>query len=193
MDTQKNIRAFLAIEPSEDILQAVSRLQENLKKEIKGKISWTRSQSNHITLKFFGNIDQDDVKNICAIMKKQVASVPTLSLNVEKIGVFPDARRPRVLWLGTTGDVEKLAVLQNQLEKDFEGIGFPRENRPFRAHLTLGRIKIPQEMTGISESLSKYSDFTIGEFCCKELVLFQSKLMPQGAVYTKLEKFSFSG
>jgi len=193
VDTQKNIRAFLAIEPSEDILQAVSRLQENLKKEIKGKISWTRSQSNHITLKFFGNIDQDDVKNICAIMKKQVASVPTLSLNVEKIGVFPDARRPRVLWLGTTGDVEKLAVLQNQLEKDFEGIGFPRENRPFRAHLTLGRIKIPQEMTGISESLSKYSDFTIGEFCCKELVLFQSKLMPQGAVYTKLEKFSFSG
>jgi 2'-5' RNA ligase len=141
VDTQKNIRAFLAIEPTEDVLQTVSRLQENLKKEIKGKISWTRSQGNHITLKFFGNIDQDDVKNICAIMKKQVASVPTLSLNVEKIGVFPDARRPRVLWLGTTGDIEKLAALQTQMEREFEGIGFPRETRPFRAHLTLGRIK----------------------------------------------------
>ncbi len=70
MDGQKNIRAFLAVEPTEDVLQAVSRLQENLKKEIKGKIRWTRPQGNHITLKFFGNIDQDDVKNICAIIKK---------------------------------------------------------------------------------------------------------------------------
>jgi len=193
MDTQKNIRAFLAIEPTEDILQAVSRLQENLKKEIKGKISWTRAQGNHITLKFFGNIDQDDVKNICAIMKKQVASVPTLSLNIEKIGAFPDARRPRVLWLGTTGDIEKLAALQTQVERDFEGIGFPRENRPFRAHLTLGRIKIPQEIMGISEALDKYNDFVVGKFNCSEIILFQSKLTSQGAIYTKLEKFYFSG
>ena len=193
MDGQKNIRAFLAIEPTEDVLQAVSRLQENLKKEIKGKISWTRPQGNHITLKFFGNIDQDDVKNICAIIKKQIASVPTLSLNVEKIGAFPDARRPRVLWLGTTGDIDKLAALQTQVERDFEGIGFPRENRPFHAHLTLGRIKIPQEITGIKEVMDKYKDFAAGGFNCKELVLFQSKLTPQGAVYTKLGKFYFSG
>lgn len=193
MDTQKNIRAFLAIEPPEEVLQAVDLLQEKLKKEIKGKISWTKSQGNHITLKFFGNIDQDDVKNICAIVEKQVALVPSLSLAIEKLGVFPDARRPRILWLGTTGDVEKLTALQIRMESDFEGIGFPRENRPFRVHLTLGRIKIPQETTGISESLNKYSDYTIGEFACKELVLFQSKLIPQGAVYTKLRKFYFSG
>lgn len=193
MDAQKNIRAFLAIEPPEDVLQAVDLLQEKLKKEIKGKISWTRSQGNHITLKFFGNIDKDDIKSICAVVGKQVALVPPLSLTIEKLGVFPDARRPRVLWLGTTGDVEKLAALQIRLESDFEGIGFERENRPFRAHLTLGRIKIPQEITGISESLNKYNDFTAGEFSCKELILFQSKLTPQGVIYTKLEKFSLSG
>jgi 2'-5' RNA ligase len=193
VDTQKNIRAFLAIEPSEDILQAVSGLQEKLKYEITGKISWTRPQGNHITLKFFGNIDQGDIKNICTAVEKQVASVPPLSLTIEKLGVFPDAQRPRVLWLGATGDVEKLAALQIRMEKDFEGIGFPRENRPFRTHLTLGRIKIPQEIAGISETLKKYNDFTVGEFSCRELVLFQSKLTPQGAVYTKLKKFNFSG
>ncbi len=148
MEKEKKIRAFLAIEPGDDVLEAVSRLQENLKKEIKGKISWTRPQGNHITLKFFGYIDQDDVKNICAIMKKQVASVPTLSLTIEKLGVFPGARRPRVLWLGTAGDTEKLTALQTTSDMDFEGIGFPRENRPFRAHLTLGRIKIPPELVG---------------------------------------------
>lgn len=192
-DFEKNIRAFLAIEPSEDILQAVSNLQEKLKFEITGKISWTRPQGNHITLKFFGNIDKDDIKNICAVVEKQVVLVPTLSLTIEKMGVFPDARRPRVLWLGATGDVEKLAALQIRMEGDFEGIGIPRENHHFRTHLTLGRIKIPREVTGISEMLNKYSAFTVGEFSCRELILFQSKLMPQGAIYTKLEKFSFSG
>ena len=193
MDAQKNIRAFLAIEPPEDVLQAVDLLQEKLKKEIKGKISWTRSQSNHITLKFFGNIDKDDIKNICTVVEKQVALLPPLSLTIEKLGVFPDARRPRVLWLGATGDVEKLTALQIKMESDFEGIGFPRENRPFRTHLTLGRIKIPQEITGIIETLNKYSDFTAAEFSCKEIILFQSKLTKQGAIYTKLGKFNFSG
>ncbi|OGP90478.1 MAG: 2'-5' RNA ligase [Deltaproteobacteria bacterium RBG_19FT_COMBO_43_11] len=193
MDAQKNIRAFLAIEPPGDILQAVSGLQEKLKQEITGKISWTRPQGNHITLKFFGNIDKDDIKNICAVVEKQIALVPPLSLIIEKMGVFPDARRPRVLWLGSTGDVAKLTTLQLGMESDFEGIGFERGNRPFRAHLTLGRIKIPREITGISEALNKYGDFTVGEFSCKELILFQSKLMPQGAVYTELRKFNFSG
>jgi 2'-5' RNA ligase len=193
VDTQKNVRAFLAIEPPEDVLLGVDLLQEKLKNEIKGKISWTRAQGNHITLKFFGNIDKDDIKNICAIVRKQVASVSPLSLTIEKMGVFPDIRKPRVLWLGATGDVERLAALQIRMENDFDGIGFPRGNRHFRVHLTLGRIKITQGVTGINESLSKYSDFTVGEFSCKELILFQSKLMPQGAVYTKLEKFSFSG
>ncbi len=99
MDGQKNIRAFLAVEPTEDVLQAVSRLQENLKKEIKGKISWTRPQGNHITLKFFGNIDQDDVKNICAIIKNQIASVPTLSLNVETdFSTFKDRVGTEAIW-----------------------------------------------------------------------------------------------
>src|SRR4030042_188904 len=193
MDAQKNIRAFLAIEPPEEVLQAVDLLQEKLKKDIKGKISWTRAQGNHITLKFFGNIDKDDIKNICAVVEKQIALVPPLSLIIEKMGVFPDARRPRVLWLGSTGDVAKLTTLQLGMESDFEGIGFERGNRPFRAHLTLGRIKIPREITGISEALNKYGDFTVGEFSCKELILFQSKLMPQGAVYTELRKFNFSG
>jgi 2'-5' RNA ligase len=190
---EKNIRAFLAIEPPENILQEVSRLQEKLKEEIKGKISWTKPQGNHMTLKFFGDIDQNAVKNICSVVDKQIALVQPISLKIEKIGVFPDARRPRVLWLGATGGVEKLASLQAQLEGDFETLGFPRENRPFRAHLTLGRVKIPQEVTGISEVLHKYNDFTAGEFSGTELILFQSKLTPQGAIYSMLEKFSFSG
>ena len=188
-DSEKNIRAFLAIDPPEDILQAMSRLQEKLKREIGGRISWTKPQGQHLTLKFFGDISTEDVKNICSAVQNRVTSEPSLNLKVEKLGVFPDARRPRVIWCGVTGDVEKLSVLQKQLDSDFAAISFPMEDRPFRAHLTLGRIKDSHGLTGISEALTKNSAFAAGEFNCTELILFQSKLSPKGAVYTKLAEF----
>jgi 2'-5' RNA ligase len=191
-DSEKNIRAFLAIEAQEDILQAMSRLQEKLKREISGRISWTKPQGQHLTLKFFGDISTEDVKNICSAVQNRVTSEPSLNLKIEKLGVFPGARRPLVIWCGVTGDVENLSVLQRKLDSDFSGIGFPSENRPFRAHLTLGRIRDPSGLTGISEALTKYSAFAAGEFNCKELILFQSRLSPQGAIYTKLVEFALS-
>jgi 2'-5' RNA ligase len=192
-DSEKNIRAFLAIDPPEDILQAMSRLQEKLKREISWRISWTKPQGQHLTLKFFGDISTEDVKNICSAVQNRITSEPSLNFKIEKLGVFPGARRPLVIWCGVTGDVENLSVLQRKLDSDFAGIGFPSENRPFRAHLTLGRIKDPSGLTGISEALTKYNAFAAGEFSCKELILFQSRLTPQGAIYTKLAEFALSG
>ncbi|HPD56574.1 MAG TPA: RNA 2',3'-cyclic phosphodiesterase [Smithellaceae bacterium] len=188
---EKNIRAFLAIEPPAAILDAVGTLQEKLKKEIAGKVNWTKAQGNHLTLKFFGNISQNDVKNICAAAEKQIALIPPLSLKIEKTGCFPGGKNPRVLWLGVTGDTEKLAALQARLEEGFENIGFAREGRNFRPHLTLGRIKDPRQAKGAGEALRKYEDYCAGAFICNEMFLFQSRLNPQGAIYTKLEKFSF--
>ncbi len=192
-DSEKNIRAFLAIEPTENILQKISGMQEKLKREISGRLSWTRPQGQHLTLKFFGDISQDDVKNICIAVKNRTVAEPPLNLKIEKIGVFPDARRPRVLWCGVTGDVEKLINLQKKLDSDFAAIGFPAEDRSFKAHLTLARIKDPRDITGMSEALKKHNSFTAGEFTADKLYLFQSNLSPQGAVYTKLAEFELGG
>jgi RNA 2',3'-cyclic 3'-phosphodiesterase len=192
-NSEKNIRAFLAIEMPEDILRKISGLQEKLKREISGRISWTRPHGQHLTLKFFGDISTEDVKNICATVEQHTALEASLNLNIEKLGVFPDARRPRVLWCGTTGDVERLSALQKKMDVDLAKTGFPAQDRSFQAHLTLARIKDPRELTGISEALTKYGSFTAGGFVCRNLALFQSNLSAQGAVYTKLEMFSFSG
>jgi RNA 2',3'-cyclic 3'-phosphodiesterase len=189
-DNEKNIRAFLAIEPPEDILQKMSDLQEKLKREISGRISWTRPQGQHLTLKFFGDISRDDVKNICAAVQKRTVSEAKLNMKVETLGVFPDARRPRVLWCGVTGDVEKLATLQKKLDSDLADIGFPSEERTFRAHLTLARIKDSRDITGMNEALKIFDTFTAGNFIGDKLFLFQSKLSAQGAVYTKLAEFA---
>lgn len=192
-DNEKNIRTFLAIEPSEDILQKISGLQEKLRREISDRISWTKPEGQHLTLKFFGDISRNDVKNICSAVQKRVVAQQKLNLKVEKLGVFPDARRPRVLWCGVTGEVEKLITLQKKLDSDFVAMGFPAEDRPFRAHLTLGRIKASHDLTGIHTALTRHGTFAAGEFICRELLLFQSNLSPQGAVYTKLAEFALGG
>ena len=192
MDTEKNIRAFLAIEPPEEVRAAVERLQEKLKREISGAISWTRPQGNHLTLTFFGDIGQNDVSNICAAVEKRLTAVPPLSLAVETLGVFPDARKPRVLWSGITKDLDQLKALQGLLTADFEGLGFAKEHRPFRAHLTLARIKAPRAISGIDAALNKHNGFSAGEFQCRELILFQSTLTPQGAIHTRLKTFPLS-
>jgi len=194
MSTEKNIRAFLAIEPSELVLQAVAREQEKLKREISGQVSWTKPSGQHLTLKFFDDISQTDVDNISAVMENRTASASPISLIVEKLGVFPDIRKPRVLWSGITGDVGKLMTLQSGLDIDFEVLGFQSENRPFRAHLTLARLKTFQAVGGsINAVLGRHDHFSAGEFICRELILFQSKLTPQGATYTKLAVFPLKG
>ena len=193
MSEEKNIRAFLAIEPPEEILAAIARLQEKLKREISGSVSWTRPQGNHLTLKFFGNIDDTDVQNICDAVKMQAAGTPPLLLKIEKMGAFPDLRRPRVLWTGTSGDVAQLTPLQKKLDASFAQLGFPREERLFRAHLTLARIKDSRTAAGIGEAIKKHSDFTAGEFRAAELIFFQSRLTPQGAIYSKLATIPLSG
>jgi 2'-5' RNA ligase len=192
-DDEKNIRAFLAIEPPEDILQKISSLQEKLRREISGRLSWTRPQGQHLTLKYFGDISKEAVKNICAAVQMRVVTEQKLNLKIEKLGVFPDARRPRVLWCGVTGDAERLVNLQKKLDSDFAAIGFPAEDRSFKAHLTLARIKDSRDITGMNEALKKHDSFTAGEFTADELYLLQSNLSPQGAVYTKLAEFALGG
>jgi RNA 2',3'-cyclic 3'-phosphodiesterase len=190
---EKNIRAFLAIEPPEDILQAMSRLHEKLNRQVSGRISWTRPEGWHLTLKFFGDVSMEDVEKISSAVQNRVASGLSLNLKLEKLGVFPDARRPRVLWCGTAGDVSQLSVLQKQLDTDFDALGFPNEDRPFRAHVTLARMKDPRGVTGLGEALAKHGAFAAGEFICRELILFQSQLTPRGAIYTRLAVFPLNG
>lgn len=189
MSSVENIRAFLAIEPPDNVLRTVCRLQEKLQTEIGGRVSWTKPSGQHLTLKFFGDISVEDVDQISHAVQNRVSPGWSLRLQIAKLGVFTDIRKPRVLWCGIEGDVAGLAALHKQLDNDFKGIGFPPEDRPFRAHLTLARIKDSHSLTRLDEALKKHAAFCAGDFTVRELVLFQSKLTPHGAVYTRLTEF----
>ncbi|MBN1381242.1 MAG: RNA 2',3'-cyclic phosphodiesterase [Deltaproteobacteria bacterium] len=191
VNNKAKVRAFLAVDPPEAVRQGIAAVQNRLKKQLGASVRWVRPEGIHLTLKFFGDIALTDVETISATVREQIRGQGPLMLHVKKIGVFPNERRPRVIWLGIGGDVSLLVALQKKIDKALENFGFPRENRSFSPHLTLGRVKSPQGLNGLGKLIEE-SDDSAGEFSAAELILFKSDLRPDGAVYTKLEVFPFS-
>jgi len=190
---ERTIRAFLALDPPEEILREIGRVQDRLRKLIHGDLRWVRPEGIHLTLKFFGDVPENAVADISAVAGPAAAAVGPFELAIGGTGVFPDPSRPRVVWLGMNGEVAQLATFQQGLERALREIGFPPEERPFRPHLTLGRIKSPKGLTGLTEALEKEKTYTAGLFTASVLSLFQSELTPRGAVYTRLAVYPFTG
>ena len=193
MTDEKKIRSFLALDPPGEILREIASIQNRLRKLIQGDIRWVRPEGIHLTLKFFGDVSGDDVANIATVVGKAAEGERSFSLAVGGVGVFPDPHRPRVLWLGMNGDVERLQVFQKELGQALLQIGFPREERPFRPHLTLGRIRTSKGLIGLARALEREAEYTAGQFIASGLSLIQSELTPRGAIYTRLKGFPFSG
>lgn len=191
MNDKKSIRTFLAIDPPQEILNAIADIQERLRKILRGDIRWVRPEGIHLTLKFFGYIYDSDVANISNVVKDSVANMKALLLNVRSLGVFPTVTRPRVLWLGMDGDTDAVINLQMKIDAALEGYGFTKEDRPFKPHLTLARVKEPKGLTGLAEAVKKNENYAAGSFSVRGLALFKSDLKPTGAVYTKLSYFPF--
>jgi 2'-5' RNA ligase len=179
------IRAFIAISLPEAVLQAIAKAQETLKGSGLN-IRWVRKEGMHLTLKFLGDIGGDDVERIHAAIERATKNFSPFALRGEGVGVFPDLRRPRVVWVGVTENVETLRALQRDLESQLNELGFPKEKRSFKGHLTVGRVKGRLDRTKLSEALEALTEFRTESFTAQSVVLFQSDLRPQGAVYSRL-------
>jgi 2'-5' RNA ligase len=193
MADRGTIRAFLAMDPPPEVLRRIADIQEVLKKTLRDSISWVRPEGIHLTLKFFGDITAEALQPISEVVSGQAAGTRPLHLNIKGLGVFPGIRRPRVLWLGVGGEVARLIALQRVLDQGFETCGIKQEERPFRAHLTLARIKSPQGLSGLDKVLEEKEAESAGPFEAKGLILFKSDLTPKGAIYTVLADFPFQG
>jgi RNA 2',3'-cyclic 3'-phosphodiesterase len=188
----QTIRAFIAFPLPELITMQICDIQERLK-SYRLPVRWVRPESVHLTLKFLGEIPANTIDSIAEAIEATVRDRSPLTFFTKGLGVFPGIKRPRVLWIGISGDVKPLSDIQANLQTYMEQKGFAKDNRPFKSHLTLGRFKgsiSPENLFGI---LRSFSDFTSEPFETKELVLYKSELKPSGASYTKLQTVYLDG
>jgi 2'-5' RNA ligase len=142
----------------------------------------------HLTLKFLGNISVSSIPDVTRVMEESAFGIPPFRLEVKGLGVFPDARRVRVVWVGMEGELDILISLQKRLDSELVTLGFSPETRPFTAHLTLARMRdeaSPSERQAIGQ-LAAATDFNGGSFVVESVSLMKSQLTRDGAVYSRM-------
>ena len=137
----KPIRSFIAIPVPAAGIQALGDAVKRLGSDIGGSVRWVRPDGIHLTLKFMGDIPAEMAERVLAALPTVTARFSPLELSISGLGVFPNPRRPRVLWAGVHGDLESLAALQLAVDDAVGELGLPREQRAFSPHLTLGRVR----------------------------------------------------
>lgn len=181
------IRSFIAIDLTEETRKALRAVQEHLEQSRAG-VRWVKPSSIHLTLKFLGNIHPEQVDDIAATVAEVVRSEPVLTLRAAGLGGFPSQRKPRVIWVGLEGDVDRLKQIQARLESSLEPLGFAREDRSFHPHLTLGRVKDRRRLQQLIDIMADLELPTFNSFDADEIILYKSDLRPTGAIYTKLHR-----
>ncbi len=185
-------RLFVALNLPESVLNMLGRIQADLRQELNEiPIRWTRIEGIHLTLKFLGDVEAASVNGIGERIREIASKRNPVPLVVRSIGVFPSLKRPRVLWSVVEGDVEALSRIQVELEEALEIIGFPRESRPFRPHLTLGRFR---DYDSLNREPLKLHKLAIHEghaddglsFSVDSVSLISSELHRSGSIYTPL-------
>jgi RNA 2',3'-cyclic 3'-phosphodiesterase len=183
------IRTFIAVEMPVDISTFAKERQQALKKaDINMK--WVRSGNIHLTLQFLGDVEAEEIPVVQASMKNAVKGASTFTLKAKGLGVFPNLKRPKALWVGLVGQIDLLKDLNRRISEALAAIGFPKEKRNFKGHLTVGRVKGKIDSLKLDQAISAQKDFETSSFRVDSVCLFKSRLTPQGAIYTKLAEAS---
>lgn len=179
------VRTFIAIEIPDVIRQKIAAVQEKLKKAGE-RISWTKPGNIHLTLKFLGDVKENQIEPIADAVKISANGIRPFSFQVGNLGAFPDIRRARVLWVDVVNPTNELAELAKRIEDQLSKIGFKKETRKFNPHLTMGRVKsrLGEKFIVKFENLTFEED----EVRVEGIIVMKSELNPAGSIYTPLQK-----
>lgn len=188
-ENDTSIRSFIAIELPADVRSELEKLQGALKSARFDFVRWVPAENIHVTLKFLGNISPTRVDGIVNVIKELSREFEPFKLEISGIGAFPNLKRPRVLWVGLGGDIDRLQALQASLEEKLVRLGFAREPRTFTPHLTLARLREnipPDQRRAFSDLIGGHSVQLGCRFVADAISLMKSQLFPSGAVYTRI-------
>lgn len=182
----QKIRAFIALDISEEIRKELTLVQSQLKTKLKDGISWVKPENIHISLRFLGDIRQEDIIKINEIITSLAQETKSFEISLGELGVFANINNPRVIWVGIQKGKDTTKLLQRHLEEKLKTLGFEPERQTFHPHLTLTRIKYLKDKTVLEQCLRIISPDNRLSCLIDKIILFQSTLSPQGSIYTKI-------
>ena len=185
-------RTFCAIELSNEVRERLAEHAQQLRqKNPEASASWSRPENVHLTLKFFGNVPTQDLSKISAAASRAAKEFSLFQIRIGGTGVFPRRSRPQVLWIGVEDASGHLSDLQQRLEEEFAIEGFPKDDRGYRPHLTIARLRKPEDARQLAEAHIQ-TKFSFIEVPVNEFVLFRSELSSKGSRYMPISKHVFS-
>jgi len=186
----ETIRSFIAIELPENTKKELRQLEDALRGKCpEGCARWVSPDGIHLTLKFLGNVPQDKISAITRAIENASVGFSPFELKVTEIGVFPNERRIQVIWVGVSGELEKLKALQKSIDENLRPLGFEPESRPFTPHLTIARIKestTTDDRKRLGEIVSATKCELTFPIRVQSVSLMRSQLTPQGAIYHRI-------
>ena len=184
------IRAFIAIPLDPKIQHSIEYMQDRLKKS-NNDIKWVKPENIHITLKFLGDVTTEQINSVKQTLLNCTHNTRPFKVKLSQLGAFPNIECPRTLWIGLKDSKQQLNRMAVSLEKALGKIGFQGDQRPFRSHITIGRIRSSKNIDALSKSMSNYP---ISENCIQtisKIILFQSILSSEEPIYKSLYQVKF--
>ncbi len=157
------------------------------------KITWVKPQNIHLSLRFLGEVSIELLPKAEAALSQAAKTCTAFSIGFTNTGVFPDVKRPRVIWLGLEDSTARLGRFKQEIDKALNDCGFAPEKRAFKAHLTLGRVR---RLKDTKRLISKLGTLVLPELALLEVKyihLMRSQLRPQGPIYSVLETVQLGG
>lgn len=188
-DNAQTLRTFIALPLPPQWVEALDAVISQLDQSSSGGVRWVRASGIHLTLKFLGATDATLAPRILEGLQDVMRDAPSPQLSLSGLGTFPNARNPRVIWAGVSGDADALAELHARAERVATGLGWKPERRPFRPHLTLGRVRDQASTTqkrNIMDAIASARIPALDTWRADTVRLYRSDLTPQGAIYSNL-------
>jgi len=186
------MRLFIAVNLEEELKKKIIPFQEELKKT-GADVKWVEVKNLHLTLKFLGEVNEEKVSSIEQVVAPILKDFPSFEMRLSGFGVFPNLNYPRVIWLGIKEGGEQLKILSEKIENSLISLGFPKEDRPFTAHLTLGRVRSAKNKQELIKKIEEKKNEEIGTQKVEKIYLMQSFLKPTGPIYTPVKEWGLGG
>ena len=181
------MRAFLGISIPEELKPRIESIQDKFSDF---DIKFVEKENLHFNLKFFEEINDEEVEAIKKALSDICKQFQTFEINISGIGAFPSKNYIRVLWLGVKEGYQTFSSLAEMIENSLESLDFHSEER-FVPHLTLGRVRSGSNKNEILVLLKELENVEIGKMNIDSIVLFQSKLGPNGPKYEEVFSIKF--